>query len=93
MHSGRCLEIPKASTVWGVQVEQRTCNGNPEQRWSDANRFPDGTRLIVNLNSGLLLDLAGGGSADGTAVVQWAWNGGANQKWSYYPAPWTGPHS
>ncbi|MGW0825139.1 family 43 glycosylhydrolase [Streptomyces sp. NPDC002845] len=36
---------------------------------------------LVNRNSGKCLDVVGGNSADGTDVVQWTCNGGANQKW------------
>ncbi|MFJ9708953.1 RICIN domain-containing protein [Streptomyces sp. NPDC101234] len=36
---------------------------------------------LVNRNSGKCLDVAGGGTADGTNVLQWTCNGGGNQKW------------
>ncbi|MEV0179724.1 family 43 glycosylhydrolase [Streptomyces sp. NPDC050625] len=36
---------------------------------------------LVNRNSGKCLDVAGGNTADGTDVLQWTCNGGANQKW------------
>ncbi|MFF8392718.1 family 43 glycosylhydrolase [Streptomyces sp. NPDC016172] len=36
---------------------------------------------LVNRNSGKCLDVAGGGTADGTNVFQWTCNGGTNQKW------------
>ncbi|MFJ3308931.1 family 43 glycosylhydrolase [Streptomyces sp. NPDC086549] len=36
---------------------------------------------LVNRNSGKCLDVAGGNTADGTNVLQWTCNGGANQKW------------
>jgi hypothetical protein len=38
---------------------------------------------IVNQASGLCMDAYQGNMADGTGVVQWACNGGANQLWSY----------
>lgn len=46
----------------------------------------DGTVYrLVNRNSGLVADVSGGGTADGTAVVQWPWLGQANQKWVLVP--------
>ena len=37
---------------------------------------------IINRNSGLLLDVNGASTTQGTNVIQWPNNGGANQKWS-----------
>ncbi|MGW0884575.1 RICIN domain-containing protein [Streptomyces sp. NPDC002671] len=41
-----------------------------------------GTYKIVNANSGQLLDASGGGTTDGTPIIQWPDNGGANQQWT-----------
>ncbi len=38
---------------------------------------------LVNKSSALCMDVNGGTMADGTAVIQWSCNGGANQTWSY----------
>ncbi|CAL79964.1 conserved hypothetical protein; putative signal peptide; Ricin-type beta-trefoil lectin domain [Bradyrhizobium sp. ORS 278] len=38
---------------------------------------------IVNRTSALCMDINGGTAANGTAVIQWYCNGGANQTWSY----------
>jgi len=38
---------------------------------------------IINRTSALCIDVNGGTMADGTSVIQWACNGGANQTWSY----------
>ncbi|GAA3035969.1 hypothetical protein GCM10020229_54160 [Kitasatospora albolonga] len=40
----------------------------------------DGT--VVGVESGLCLDVSGGGTANGTAVQLWTCNGGGNQKWT-----------
>jgi hypothetical protein len=51
--------------------------------WSDTGRtLPDGTYLFVNKRSNKVLDVYNGGTADGTNVDQWGWNGGNNQKWT-----------
>ena len=45
--------------------------------------------LIMNLNSGRVLDVTGGGSSqayqNGTAIQQWDWSGGGNQQWQVIP--------
>ncbi|MDH6575979.1 RICIN domain-containing protein [Kitasatospora sp. MAP5-34] len=41
----------------------------------------DGTYRLVNANSGQLLDASDQGTADGTPLIQWPSNGGANQQW------------
>jgi hypothetical protein len=40
-------------------------------------------RRIINQASGLCVDVNQGKVADGTSVIQWTCNGGANQLWSY----------
>ncbi|GAA4964794.1 hypothetical protein GCM10023238_35510 [Streptomyces heliomycini] len=40
----------------------------------------DGT--VVGVQSGLCLEAAGAGTANGTAVQLWTCNGGSNQKWT-----------
>ncbi len=41
---------------------------------------------LVNRFSGMLADVSGASSADGTAVIQWPANSGANQQWLLAPA-------
>ncbi|MDH6133428.1 O-glycosyl hydrolase [Kitasatospora sp. MAA4] len=41
----------------------------------------DGTYRLVSANSGQLLDAYAQGTADGTPVIQWPADGGANQQW------------
>lgn len=38
---------------------------------------------IINRTSAFCMDVNGGTMADGTGVIQWPCNGGANQTWSY----------
>ncbi|WP_030458725.1 RICIN domain-containing protein [Kitasatospora sp. NRRL B-11411] len=44
-----------------------------------------GTYRLVNRASGQVLDVANQSTGDGAQVVQWPWNGGANQKWQLLP--------
>jgi O-glycosyl hydrolase len=41
-----------------------------------------GTYRLVNVNSGEVLDAYGQGTANGTPIDQWGWNGGTNQQWT-----------
>ena len=51
--------------------------------WSDVGRtIPDDTYRIVSRKSNKVIDLVSGSTADGTDAVQWAWSGGASQKWN-----------
>ena len=43
---------------------------------------PDGGYRVVNRNSGLALDVAGAGTANGTQVDQWTYNAQTNQQWT-----------
>jgi hypothetical protein len=48
---------------------------------------PTGTYRLVNRNSGKVLDVNGGSTADGARVIQWAWTGATNQQWTLAPNP------
>ncbi|MGV9270422.1 glycosyl hydrolase family 95 catalytic domain-containing protein [Kitasatospora sp. NPDC003701] len=44
-----------------------------------------GTYRLVNRASGKVLDVLGASTSDGGPVVEWPWNGGANQRWTLEP--------
>jgi hypothetical protein len=74
--SGRCVDVPNASTTNGTQVQLWDCSGNSNQRWT----YTSGKQLMVYGNK--CLDANGQGTADGTAVIIWDCNGQANQQWN-----------
>jgi hypothetical protein len=41
---------------------------------------------IINRNGGKVVDVSSASTADGADVIQWTWNGGANQQWSFNDA-------
>jgi hypothetical protein len=43
---------------------------------------PNGTYRVVARHSGLALDVNAHGTADGSNVIQWAYGGGNNQRWT-----------
>ncbi|MFF9280440.1 endo-1,4-beta-xylanase [Streptomyces griseosporeus] len=71
--SGRCLDVPNASTTDGTQVQLWDCNGATNQQWT----LSDAGELKVYGNK--CLDAAGTGN--GTKVQIYSCWGGDNQKW------------
>jgi hypothetical protein len=47
----------------------------------------NGTFLIVNRKSGMMLDVASAGTANGSNVLQWGGTGGTNQRWTLTQLP------
>ncbi|MFI9644052.1 PHB depolymerase family esterase [Micromonospora sp. NPDC051925] len=74
--SGRCLDVPNASTTNGVQTQLWDCTGGTGQRWT----YTSGRQLTVYGNK--CLDASGAGTSNGTQVIIWDCHGGANQQWN-----------
>ncbi len=73
-----CLDAFNQGTSSGTRVDLYTCNGQANQQWKLNS---NGT--ITGVQSGLCLDVTGGGdSANGTPVELWGCDGGSNQQWS-----------
>jgi hypothetical protein len=43
----------------------------------------DGVYAVASFNSSMLLDAANGGVVNGTGIIQWPYNRGANQQWRF----------
>jgi endo-1,4-beta-xylanase len=71
--SGRCLDVPNASTSDGTQLQLWDCHGGTNQQWT----YTDAQELRVYGNK--CLDAAGTGN--GTKVQIYSCWGGDNQKW------------
>nr|WP_318307225.1 ThuA domain-containing protein [Amycolatopsis sp. MEP2-6] len=75
--SGRCLEVPNASTANGTQVQLRDCAGQAaNQQWT----YTGAKQLTVYGNK--CLDASGRGTANGTPVIIWDCTGQPNQQWN-----------
>lgn len=77
--SGKVLEVAGGSTANGANVRQWTWNGTAAQLWEygDGGRSADGkgeTLSLINVKSGMALDLAGGKVANGSNIRQWRYN-------------------
>jgi endo-1,4-beta-xylanase len=75
--SGRCLDVPNASTTNGTQVQLWDCNSNSNQRWTYVT---SSKQLTVYGNK--CLDASGRGTTNGTAVIIWDCSGQTNQQWT-----------
>jgi hypothetical protein len=81
--SGKCLDVSGEGTHNGANVHLWEPLSKANQLW----RFEDaggGFAKIVNINSGLCLEVSGndsGAKADGSNVRQWEYVGGWNQQW------------
>jgi hypothetical protein len=91
---GQCLGVSGASMAAGARVVGFTClTSHMDQYWalipySNACEGSDCAYVVEDLNSGDILGVAGGSTANGAAVVQWPWDGvttdsAANQVWVY----------
>src|SRR4051812_19249142 len=74
--SGRCVDVPNASTTNGTQVQLWDCGGGSGQLWTSTS----GKQFTVYGNK--CLDASGRGTTNGTAVVIWDCNGQTNQQWN-----------
>jgi hypothetical protein len=89
--SGLALDISGCGNTNGTNVQLwaqgvNVCNSGAGQIWSPA-RNSDGTYTLVNPASGLVLDVAGCATSNGTNVDVWTnglgvCDGGAGQRWA-----------
>lgn len=78
--SGKCVDVPGASSTNGIQVQLWTCNGTGAQSWTIGT---DGTIRAL----GRCLDVNGGINANGTRVQLWdCITGNTHQRWVYNAA-------
>jgi hypothetical protein len=74
--SGRCLDVPGATTANNTQVAIYDCNTGSNQQWTSTSA----RELRVYGNK--CLDARARGTANGTAVGIYDCNGGTNQQWT-----------
>ncbi len=74
--SGRCLDVPNASTTNGTQLQIWDCWDGIQQKFT----YTSGKQLQVYGNK--CLDAYGQGTTNGTKAIIWDCNGQANQQWN-----------
>lgn len=87
VNSGKCLDVTGISTAPGTVLQQWTCWGGDNQKFSLTP--VTGGYEITAKNSGLQLDVNGGPGAvqDGAQVIQYPYWGGSNEIWQMIPGP------
>jgi hypothetical protein len=83
---GSPFTVSMANTYYvGLAVSSNSSNVNTTTYDSitvTSGPIANGTYRIINRNSGKVLDVANGSTANGANVHQWPWLGGANQQWN-----------
>ncbi|HSW11668.1 MAG TPA: RICIN domain-containing protein [Solimonas sp.] len=82
LNSGKCLDVPNASSNAGVQIQQYSCNGGTAQRFS-VSHMANGYYRIVNASSGLSLHIASFLVGDNAALLQNEAHGGDNELFTF----------
>jgi hypothetical protein len=75
--------VAGSSLADGARVVQTTADGRASRQWQ-LRPQTDGVFLVVNRNSGKVLDVSGGSTADGVALIQYRDIGGSNQRWTFH---------
>jgi hypothetical protein len=78
--SGRCLDVPEASTAPGTRLDVWDCNDGANQQWT---RTAAGELTVYAGQSRMCLDAYEGQTSAGTPVIVWPCTGGANQRWTF----------
>jgi hypothetical protein len=76
VQSGRCVDVPNATTTNGTQVQLWDCNNQTQQSWS----YTSAKQLQVYGSK--CLDANNRGTTNGTQVIIWDCNGQTNQQWN-----------
>jgi hypothetical protein len=88
-YNGLYLDDPHSETGNGVDIDQWTLNGSDtaNQEWTliAASTINAATYNVKNASSHLVLDDPNSSASNGTKIVQWHSDGGANQNWAFVP--------
>jgi hypothetical protein len=78
--SGLCLDLRGSSTATGVQLDQSTCNGGTNQKWTLAS--VSGGFTVRSASSGLCVGVNGASTSAGKAIEQQSCAGASSQTWT-----------
>lgn len=79
---GGQLCLKGTGTSYGSAVVIDVCTGTKNEQWEFVPSADGLKGLIKSVESGLVLDVAGGATADRTPIVLWYSHGGTNQQWT-----------
>jgi ricin-type beta-trefoil lectin protein/pregnancy-associated plasma protein-A len=82
-NSGKCLDVPNGSTSTGIQLQQYSCIGVDNEKWSFSDQG-DGRLRIKNKRSNLCVEVAGSSMEAHAAIQQGTCSSTASkQRWFY----------
>lgn len=87
LHSNKCVDVSEVSLKNGQTVWQYKCLQTDNQSWEFVLKGKAAGISVYEIkarHSGKCLDVNAGGTANGTAVIQWDCHGGANQSWAVF---------
>ncbi|MFJ8390911.1 RICIN domain-containing protein [Streptomyces sp. NPDC094438] len=82
--TGKCLEVADWRTDAGAPVRQWDCTNGANQKWVISGKDANNQVTIRNRNSWMVVDDPGASGANGTQMIQWQYNYGANQFWTVH---------
>jgi hypothetical protein len=74
-----CMEVRDSSLSAGAQVDQFLCAWDANQLWRFV--YAGGSNILVNMNSGMCLDVSGASNDNFAKIQQWYCNGTVAQRW------------
>lgn len=78
-----CLGVAGGSLALGAIMVIWHCNGHLDQQWAPGPTASGAPSTITDRNSGMVIAVNGGGTADGLNIIQW-YSGNTNDKlWTY----------
>ncbi|MFC5637350.1 RICIN domain-containing protein [Streptomyces bullii] len=89
VRSGKVLDVAGFSAD-GAAVVQRTADGRTSRQWQ-LRPQTGGEFVLVNRNSGKVLDVKGGSTADGVALIQYRDVGSSDRRWTFHRVTGWGP--
>ncbi|NYV74133.1 pectinesterase family protein, partial [Streptomyces sp. UH6] len=85
--SGKCVDVPGASTASGAKLQQWGCTDNSPWQQFTLRSAGTGVYTLVGVNSGQCVDVPSGSTVSGTQVQQWGCGAGqTNQQWRLTPS-------
>jgi Ricin-type beta-trefoil lectin domain-like len=80
--NGQCLAVSGGSTAEGARIRTWTCNGGEDQFWSAVPVSGGSGFYLVNEKSGYVIGVAGGSTANSSALIQYQRLPHADQYWN-----------
>jgi Ricin-type beta-trefoil lectin domain len=78
--SSMCVDVQRASTADGANIQQWGCNSSAAQLW-DFYDLGNNEVAVILRSSSKAMDVDGARNENGANIAQSTWHGGGNQRW------------